>query len=44
MERDAGAVRGSRPFVLTNCFTGAGLDEVVARIETAMKDVLVEGG
>jgi urease accessory protein len=44
MERDARSVRGSRPFVLTNCFTGAGLDEVVVRIETAMKDVLVEGG
>ena len=29
MERDARAVRGERPFVLTNCFTGEGLDEVV---------------
>ena len=32
MERDAGAVRGERPFVLTNCFTGHGLDEVMRRI------------
>ena len=28
MERDARAVRGERPFVLTNCFTGEGLAEV----------------
>jgi urease accessory protein len=33
MNRDARAVRSDRPFVLTNCFTGEGLDEVVARIE-----------
>jgi urease accessory protein len=32
MERDAGAVRGGRPFVLTNCFTGDGLAEVTDRI------------
>jgi urease accessory protein len=32
MERDARAVRGERPFVLTNCFTGDGLGEVVSRI------------
>jgi urease accessory protein len=32
MERDARAVRGQRPFVLTNCFTGEGLPEVVDRI------------
>jgi urease accessory protein len=32
MERDARAVRGERPFVLTNCFTGEGLDEVIHRI------------
>jgi urease accessory protein len=32
MERDARAVRGERPFVLTNCFTGEGVDEVVRRI------------
>ena len=32
MNRDARAVRGDRPFVFTNCFTGEGLDEVAARI------------
>ena len=32
MQRDARAVRGERPFVLTNCFTGEGLSEVVDRI------------
>jgi urease accessory protein len=32
MERDACLVRGERPFVLTNCFTGEGLDEVIDRI------------
>ena len=32
MNRDAHAVRGDRPFVFTNCFTGEGLDEVAARI------------
>jgi urease accessory protein len=32
MERDAGAVRGERPFALTNCFTGDGLDQVMERI------------
>lgn len=32
MERDARTVRGERPFVLTNCFTGEGLDEVIERI------------
>jgi urease accessory protein len=32
MERDARAVRGERPFVLTNCFTGEGLGEVIDRI------------
>lgn len=32
MERDARAVRGERPFVLTNCFTGEGLGEVTDRI------------
>ena len=34
MKRDALAVRGERPFVLTNCFTGEGVDEVVQRIES----------
>jgi urease accessory protein len=32
MARDARAVRGQRPFVLTNCFTGEGLQDVTARI------------
>ena len=32
MARDARAVRGQRPFVLTNCFTGEGLHYVTARI------------
>jgi urease accessory protein len=33
MERDARQVRGERPFVFTNCFTGEGLRDVVQRIE-----------
>jgi urease accessory protein len=33
MDRDARAVRGERPFVFTNCFTGEGLAEVGGRIE-----------
>jgi urease accessory protein len=36
MERDARAVRGERPFVLTNCFTGDGLDDVMRRISPAI--------
>jgi urease accessory protein len=32
MERDARKVRGERPFVLTNCFTGEGIDELMHRI------------
>ena len=32
MARDARAVRGQRPFVLTNCFTGEGLHDVTNRI------------
>ena len=32
MARDARAVRGQRPFVLTNCFTGEGLQYVTTRI------------
>jgi urease accessory protein len=32
MERDARVVRGERPFVFTNCFTGEGLGGVMARI------------
>jgi urease accessory protein len=37
MERDAQSVRGERPFVLTNCFTGDGLDEVLDRIEPVIQ-------
>src|SRR5918996_603130 len=33
MDRDARAVRGERPFVFTNCFTGEGLYDVVHRIQ-----------
>ena len=33
MNRDARLVRRGRPFVLTNCFTGQGLHDVVRRIE-----------
>jgi urease accessory protein len=36
MDRDARAVRGGRPFVFTNCFTGDGLDEVVGRIRAVI--------
>jgi urease accessory protein len=32
MCRDAAAVRGERPYVLTNCFTGEGLAEIVDHI------------
>ena len=32
MDRDARAVRGERPFVFTNCFTGDGLGEVTEQI------------
>jgi urease accessory protein len=32
MERDAGCVRGDRPFVFTNCLTGEGLRDVADRI------------
>jgi urease accessory protein len=38
MARDAGAVRGERPFVLTNCFTGHGLHNVMTRIEQVIAD------
>jgi urease accessory protein len=37
MERDASVVRGERPFVLTNCFTGEGLDQVIDRIAPAIQ-------
>jgi len=36
MERDAGAARGERPFIFTNCFTGEGLDEAVRFIQSAV--------
>jgi urease accessory protein len=36
MERDARAVRGERPFVLTNCFTGDGLVEVIHQISPTL--------
>jgi urease accessory protein len=36
MDRDSRAVRGERPFVFTNCFTGEGLDVVAERIERAL--------
>jgi urease accessory protein len=36
MTRDAQAVRGERPFVLTNCFTGEGLQDVTDRIEAVI--------
>src|SRR5579864_1033413 len=36
MERDARAVRSGRPFVLTNCFTGEGLVDVIRRIMPAI--------
>lgn len=35
MERDARAVRGDRPFVFTNCFSGEGLAEVVTHLRGA---------
>lgn len=35
MERDARHVREDRPFVLTNCLTGQGLQEIADRIERA---------
>ena len=37
MRRDARAVRGDRPFVLTNCFTGQGLPELMQRIEPVIR-------
>jgi urease accessory protein len=36
MERDARAVRGERPFVLTNCFTRDGLAEVLDHVQGAI--------
>jgi urease accessory protein len=40
MERDARAVRGERPFVLTNCFTGEGLTQVIERIAPVIRSHL----
>src|SRR5919108_1102992 len=37
MERDSRSMRGERPFVFTNCATGAGIDAVVNRLR---EDVL----
>ncbi|HWX96494.1 MAG TPA: urease accessory protein UreG [Solirubrobacteraceae bacterium] len=36
IDRDARAVRDGRPFVLTNCFTGEGLEEVLDRVEAVL--------
>ena len=36
MRRDLGTVRGSRPYVFTNCRTGEGLDHVLDRIVNAV--------
>jgi urease accessory protein len=36
IDRDARAVRDGRPFVLTNCFTGEGLAEVLDRVEAVL--------
>ena len=41
MRRDAGAVRGDRPVVFTNCLTGEGIDEVVGHFARA---VMLEEG
>ncbi|HET8601605.1 MAG TPA: urease accessory protein UreG [Segeticoccus sp.] len=35
MERDARAVRGDKPFVFTNCFSGEGLDTVLEHLRAA---------
>ena len=43
MRRDARAVRGERPFVLTNCFTGEGLDDVADRISAIVAGAAVVG-
>jgi urease accessory protein len=37
MQRDARAVRDDRPFVLTNCFTGEGVTEVIDRITRVIR-------
>jgi urease accessory protein len=40
MERGARDVRGERPFVFTNCFSGDGLEEVVRRIKPVIHHYL----
>jgi len=42
MERDAGKMRGARPFVFSNLKTGQGLDDIIRFIEA--KGGLVSGG
>ncbi len=39
MRRDSAAMRGSRPFIFTNCFTGEGIDTLVDMI---CRDALFE--
>src|SRR5262245_19927512 len=41
MERDARAVRGERPFVFTNCFTGQGIELVVGSILSVVTPLAV---
>src|SRR5262245_32011121 len=41
MERDARAVRGARPFVFTNCFTGQGIELVVGSILSVVTPLAV---
>jgi Ni2+-binding GTPase involved in maturation of urease and hydrogenase len=36
MDRDARLVRQERPFLFTNCFTGEGLEDVIAHIESVI--------
>ncbi len=43
MRRDSRAMRGERPTVMTNCFTGEGIDEVVELIRRmALFDINIE--
>src|SRR5262245_25757504 len=41
MERDALAVRGERPFVFTNCFTGEGIETVLHSIQAVVAEQAV---
>ncbi|MFC3690233.1 urease accessory protein UreG [Aquipuribacter hungaricus] len=43
MQRDAAAVREGRPFVLTDCFSGTGLSEVLDHIYAAMPQPAATG-